>query len=140
MKLPARFVSPIPFAAAITLSALAIGCADTVKPPILAREDSYQREQIHLTSLDVRRHTAVEAPILSRDDAGLLFVTVPIRAATDQKLYVDYRVTFFDRTGVVLNQTGWLHKTLPPNIPDQITFNSTSPRAADFQMDLRESE
>jgi hypothetical protein len=126
--------------AVVSLAMLGGGCADNVKAPIAAREDPYQREQIHMTSLEVRRHTAVEAPILTRDDGGLLFVTVPVRAATDQKLYVDYRVTFFDRAGGVLNQTGWLHKTLPPNTPDQITFNSTSPRAVDFQMDLREAE
>jgi hypothetical protein len=77
---------------------------------------------------------------VSRDDAGLLFVNVPIRATTDLKLYVDYRVTFFDRNGQPLNQTGWMQKTLAPNIPDQITVNSSSSRAADFQMDLRYSE
>ena len=116
------------------------GCADTVKPPIAARQDPYQREQIHIAQIDLRRHTAVEAPILTRDDAGLLFVTIPIRAATDLKLYIDYRATFFDRSGQPLNQTAWFHKTLTPNTPDQITFNSTSSRAVDFQMDLRYAE
>ena len=116
------------------------GCVDTVEPPILARQDPDAREQIHITSIDLRRHTAVDAPILTRDDAGLLFVTVPVRAATNLKLYVDYRATFFDQTGETLYQTGWLHKTLSPNTPDQITFNSNSARAVDFQMDLRYSE
>ena len=78
----------------VTCTLLA-GCADTVKPPIQARQDPYQREQVHIASMDLRRHTAVEAPIVSRDDGGLIRVQVPIRAATDKKLYVDYRVTFF---------------------------------------------
>ena len=117
-----------------------LGCVDTVKPPIAARQDPYQREQIHIAQIDLRRHTAVDAPILIRDDAGLLFVTVPVRAATDLKLYIDYRITFFDRTGQPINQTTWFHKTLTPNTPDQITFNSTSSRAVDFQMDLRYAE
>ena len=125
---------------ALAMGVMALGCADTVKPPILARQDPYQREQVHIDSLDLRRHTAVEAPQLARDDAGLLYVTLPIRATTDLKLYVDYRVTFFDRAGQPINQTGWFHKTLTPNTPDQITVNSTSSRAADFQMDLRYSE
>jgi hypothetical protein len=127
----------------IALSALSVflcGCADTVKPPITARQDPYQREQVHITSMDLRRSTAVDAPIVSRDDGGLIHVQVPIRAATDKKLYVDYRVTFFDRNGQALNQTGWLHKTLTPNTPDQISFNSTTPLASDFQMDVRYSE
>jgi hypothetical protein len=124
---------------AVTL-VLSFGCADTVKEPILARQDPYQREQIHIASMDLRRHTAVEAPIMTRDDAGILFVTVPIRAATNLELYVDYRVTFFDRNGQTLHQTSWLHKTLAPNVPDQIMFNSTTNRATDFQMDLRYSK
>ena len=125
---------------AVTMLATFLGCADEVKPPIQARQDPYQREQIHIASYDLRRHTAVDAPIVTRDDGGLLHVQVPIRAATDLKLYVDYRVTFFDRNGAEVNQTGWMHKTLTPNTPDQITFNSTSPLATDFQMDLRYSE
>ncbi len=126
----------------LTLAALftLAGCADTIKPPIQARQDPYQREQIHITNMDLRRHTAVDHPFITRDDGGLLQVQVPIRAATNLKLYIDYRVTFFDRNGQEITQTGWLHKTLSPNTPDQITFNSTSPRAADFQLDLRYSE
>jgi hypothetical protein len=125
---------------AVTTLATFLGCADEVKPPISARQDPYQREQIHITSYDLRRHTAVDSPVVTRDDGGLLHVQVPIRAATDLKLYVDYRVTFFDRNGAEVNQTGWMHKTLSPNTPDQITFNSTSALATDFQMDLRYSE
>jgi hypothetical protein len=126
---------------ALALPILSIGCADTVKEPILARQDPYQREQVHIASMDLRRHTAIEAPIMTRDDAGILFVTVPIRATTNRELYVDYRVTFFDRNGQpVYPQTSWLSKTLAPNVPDQITFNSTTNRVTDFQMDLRYSK
>ena len=117
-----------------------IGCSDAVKPPIIPRNDPYSREQIHITDDDLRSHTAVQTPMLTRDDAGLLFVNLPIRAATNLKLYVDYRVTWFDRNHDVLSQTSWMHKTLPPNVPDQITFNSTTPRVVDFQIDLRYSE
>jgi hypothetical protein len=76
--------------------------------------------------------------MVARDDSGdILHVTVPIRSAIDKRLYVDYRVSFFDRNGQLLNQTGWLTKTLEMNTPDQITVNSMSPRAADFQVDFR---
>src|SRR5258706_3092768 len=119
---------------------VALGCSDDVKPPILARSDPYIPAQVHVASHDLRRHIAVGQPQVSRDDAGLLFVTLPIRAATDQKLYVDYPVSFFDRNGAPLSQTEWLHKTLTANVPDQITVNSSSSRAADFQMDLRYSQ
>ena len=119
---------------------LSAGCADAVKAPIQSRNDPYPHDQVHIASMDLRRHTAVAPPILRRDDAGLLHVTVPVRAATNLTLHVDYRVTFVDQTGGPISQTGWMQKTLSPNIPDEISFNSTSPRAADFQMDLRYSE
>jgi hypothetical protein len=115
-----------------------IGCTNSVKPPIEGRGDPFDRQQIHFASEDLRRATAVAAPTASRDEAGnILYVTVPIRAATNQILYVDYRVSFFDRTGQLLNQTGWFTKTLEPNTPDQIVVNALGPRAADFQVDFR---
>ena len=114
---------------------LASGC---VKAPIEGRLDPYESKQIHFASADLKRRTAVGMPNAQRDDAGnILYITVPVRAATDTELHVDYRVTFFDRNGQVLNQTGWFTRTLAPNVPDYVTVNSMGGRAADFQMDLR---
>lgn len=121
--------------AAISFSTLA--CTG-VKPPIEPRADPYDRQQVHVSSEDLRRSTAIGTPLASRDDAGnILYITLPIRSATNQTLYVDYRVTFFDASGQVLNQTTWFTKTLEANTPDQIRVNSLGGRAADFQIDLR---
>jgi len=127
------------FAAVLALFATPamLGCEEYVKPPIAGRQDPYQREQIHLASEDLRAETALDKPQISRDDGGLLHVTVPIRAAINKQLYIDYRVTFFDRDGAPINTTGWFTKTLTPNVPDQVIVNSTSPLAADFQVDIR---
>jgi hypothetical protein len=110
------------------------GC---VKSPNYARNDPFMPAQIQISDDDLRKNTAFSQPIVSRDAAGLLLVTVPLRAATDLTLYVDYRTTFFDRTGRPIQQTGWLNKTLYPNVFDNIQINSVSPEAADFEMDLR---
>jgi hypothetical protein len=112
-----------------------IGCG--VKAPIEGRQDPYGPSQIQYTDEDLRTHTAVGTPVLSRDGSGLLHVNVPIRAATNKQLYIDYRISFFDRGGQPLSQSGWLSKTLAPNVFDQITANSMSPLATDFQVDLR---
>lgn len=113
------------------------GCNETVKPPIQGRNDPYQLSQVHFASDALRRATAVGQPMVARDDAGNLFVTIPIRSAIDKTLFVDYRVTFFDQNGQPINSTSWFTKTLEQNTPDRITVNSTSPRAADFQVDFR---
>ena len=126
-------------ASVLSLSILAavalVGC---VKPPIEGRLDPYTESQIHFASKELRNDTAVGTPLASRDNEGnILYVTIPVRAATNKELHVDYRVTFKDKNGQMLNQTGWFTKTLPPNIPDSITVNSMGPRAADFQVDFR---
>jgi hypothetical protein len=114
-----------------------IGC-EYVRPPIQGRQDPYVPAQMHFDSDTLRRNTAVGAPDVSRDEAGILFVNVPIRSAINKTLYVDYRVTFFDKTGQPVGKPlGWFTKTLEPNTPDQIQVNSTSNQAADFQIDFR---
>ncbi len=122
-----------------TIASLAfLGCNSSVRPPIEGRMDPYVPPQVTFAQKDLARDTAVSAPNLQRDDAGnLLHVTLPIRSATNQTLYVDYKVTFLDRDGGVLSETGWKSKTLEANTPDSISVNSTSPRASDFQLALR---
>lgn len=124
-------------AMAILLIGVLIGCGG-VKAPKQPRMDPYRPGQVHVTSEDLRKKTAVGEPVVTRDEVGrLLFVTVPIRSASNLKLYVDYRVTFFDSAGAVIEQTGWMNKTLEPNVPDQVVVNSKTPRAANFQVDVR---
>ncbi len=112
------------------------GCG--VKAPIEGRQDPYASSQIMFASKSLRNDTAVNTPSVSRDEAGgILHITVPIRAATNLQLYIDYRTTFFDRNGQQISQTGWTRKTLAPNVSDRIVVNSMGPTAADFQIDLR---
>jgi hypothetical protein len=125
---------------AAALSFASFACQTGVKPPIQGRADPYDAQQIHFATDDLRRSTAVGAPIASRDDSGnILYVTIPIRSAVNQTLYVDYRVTFFDKSGQALSSSGWLPKTLEANTPDRVEVRSLGPRAADFQVDFRYS-
>ncbi len=94
-----------------------------------------------MVSQDLREDTAIQEPMMTVGQGGILHVTLPIRSTIDRKLYVDYRVRFFDANHHPLGGQGdWIPKILPPNTPDMITFNSTGPGAADFQIDLRWSE
>ena len=125
--------------ASIALALVVIGC-NSVKAPIEGRHDPYPAGQIHFASGVLRDNTAVGTPVASRDDTGnILYITIPIRSTSSAPMYVDYRVTFFDRNGQQLNQTGWFTRLLNPNIPDSISVNSMGPRAADFQVDFRDA-
>jgi uncharacterized protein YcfL len=123
-----------------TILALALlasaGCQSGPRPP----NNTYGPPQIYFATEELRRDTQVDQPVVNRDENNLLRVTIPIRSAINYRLYVDYRVTWFDANGQPLNEhTGWLTKTLEPNVADHVTVTSTSPRAANFQVDFRYS-
>ncbi|MEO6434423.1 MAG: hypothetical protein ABIP55_01510 [Tepidisphaeraceae bacterium] len=134
-RLIAMSMTTVLFTGILLAGAIFTGC---VKPPIQGRLDPYPSEQIHFASRELRNDTAVGSPIASRDEEGnILHVEVPIRAATNKELHIDYRVTFKNQNGQTLWKPGWFTKTLAPNIPDSILVNSSGPRAADFQVDFR---
>jgi hypothetical protein len=113
-----------------------VGCS--VNAPIQPRMDPYSPSQIHMDSDQLRSDTAVGTPNAHRDDSGILFVTVPIRSAIDKTLYVDCYVTWLDKNEQPIgDRMGPKTITLDPNTPSSVTFNSTTPRAADFQIDFR---
>lgn len=115
------------------------GCG--VKAPLEGRNDPYDSAQIHFAQKNLKKSTAVKMPVAARDPKGeILYITVPIRSTINKQLYVDYRVTWFDASGLELNSTGWMSKTLAPNTPDAVTVNSTTERATDFQVDFRWSQ
>jgi uncharacterized protein YcfL len=117
------------------------GCTSSPKPPLNARDDPYRPEQVQYVDTDLRSDTAVGIIKLDRDQAGILYVTVPIRATTNKTRSIDYRVTFFDERGRPLAGTaGWTPKMLNGNTFEYITANSLTPEAKDFQMDLRFSK
>jgi uncharacterized protein DUF1425 len=117
--------------------AISPAACQRVRPPVEPREDTAGWPQIMLADRDLQRRIAVRQPQVSQDRAGLLFVTVPVRNTTAQQFTMEYRVTFFDRNHAPIQQTTWFPKTMPPHTQETITVNSTSPRADDFQIDLR---
>jgi len=124
------------YTALLFIITLAAGCG--VSAPIEGRHDPFVPPQVQFTSEDLRTDTAIGTPITSRDPYGYLKVTVPIRNTNNKQLYIDYRVTFLDKNGQPLyTPTGWIGKTLAPNVSDNIMATSTNPAAADFQIDLR---
>lgn len=116
---------------------LAAGCNNVVRPPIEPHADPFEGRQIHFNSYELQRDVVVGNPTRSRDDAGLMHITVPVRSVIDRQLYVQYRVFFFDRNHQEVNKIDWTDKTLTANTPDQITANSTSSAAVDFQVDFQ---
>ena len=116
------------------------GCTPRVRGPIEPREDLSPWPQIMLSDRDLARRIAVRQPVVERDPAGLLFVTVPVRSTTRHQMTIEYRSTFYDRNHTPIFQSTWFPRTLTPYTQDTIQANSTSGRAEDFQIDIREAK
>ena len=122
----------------LTLLGALHGCSGT-QAPIDPRGETYLPGQVQLADENLRRNTRFGQPQVTRDAAGLLFVTVPVRATINETLHVQYRATFFDANGQPLpgSPTTWIDKTLNPRVFELVSINSTSPQAADFTIDFR---
>ena len=133
-----RLPMPALLAAAFVAAAAGAGCSST-QPPIDPRQETYLPRQIQLADTNLRRVTRFGQPQVTRDPAGLLFVTIPVRATINETVYAQYRVTFLDESGQPLpgSPTTWFDKTLNPRVFESITVNSTSSRATDFTVDFR---
>lgn len=118
----------------VTLAAVLAGCQS--EAPLAARQEQYDYPWLMVGSKDLRASTMVSDARRSRDDAGLLHVSVPIRNVTDKQLYVDYRVTFYDRNQMPLPQEYRNTLTIPARTARDAKFNSTSPKAETFQMEI----
>jgi hypothetical protein len=128
-----RFILP-----ALTILTLA-GCAPRARGPIEPREDLSPWPQIMLADRDLARRIFVRQPVVERDPAGLLYVTVPVRSNTRRQMTIEYRSTFYDRNHTPIFQSTWFPRTMTPYTQDTISANSTSNRAEDFQIDIREA-
>ena len=140
-KVTDRMNYRLPIFAIIAAALLAAGCrSNNVKGTYAGRNDPYDRTQIAFSGTygpQLERQTAVQQPIATRDSSNLLRVTVPVRSAVDDTLYVEYQVTFLDSAGQQIQQLAWQPKTLEANVPNEVSFVSASPRAADFRCAFR---
>jgi len=121
----------------IALAVSAAACAPKVRAPVEPRADPHGEPQINLASRELQGRIAVRRPQVSQDEAGLMFVTVPIRNTTSRQLTIEYRATFFDRNRLPIQETTWFPRTLTAHTQQTFTINSTSPEADDFQIDIR---
>ena len=124
----------------IALAVTAGACTPKVRGPVEPREDTAGSPQIMLASRELQDRIAVRAPVVSQDEAGLLFVTVPVRNTTSRQMTIEYRATFFDRNRVPIQETTWFPRTLTAHTQQSFTVNSTSPQADDFQIDIRQAK
>jgi hypothetical protein len=125
----------------LSVLAIAAGCADKQVQTARGRADTGDHYGVILSQQQkdqLRHDTAFEPERVTRDQYGLLNVTVPLRSAIQHTLYLEYQYTFFDGSGrKIEGPLGWNLVTLEAGSPGTIQFTSTSPQAANYQLNIR---
>ncbi|HEY0008460.1 MAG TPA: DUF1425 domain-containing protein, partial [Tepidisphaeraceae bacterium] len=117
-----------------------VGCK-SITPASRGREDITDHRGVFFDRThreQLRSSTAVLQDRVTRDQFGLLSVTIPIRSTVDRSLYLEYSYEFFDSTGKsVEGPLGPRRFTLDPGSPGTIQFSSTSNAASDYRVTVR---
>jgi hypothetical protein len=125
----------------VGLLGIMAGCAQNPPPYREGRAERYAPPQVQITGIgaeDLQYSTVIDRPQTWRDPSNILYVVVPVRNTSEKVLHVQYQYNFLDAQGAPLPENiAWNRKTLEPGATERIMFNSTSARAADFQLNLR---
>jgi len=124
----------------LCLAAAALGaCGCTTEPAELKPE-----ENPYLTQgrIQFESHLTDEVIDIVRVDtervgAGLLKVILTVRNKRKSNLFAEFRTTFLDERGHVLEQTNWEPIELNARTVSEYTCTSMSTKAADYQIIIR---
>jgi uncharacterized protein YcfL len=118
-------------------AALLVGCQ--ASGPIAGRQDQAPAEpNVTFASKSLAKATELKAARVARTEGGLLSVTQPIRAETDDALEIEYRFVWRDAQGrVVPPQMTWRHKRLESYVLEFLEGNAVSDNAVDWLLELR---
>ena len=126
--------------ATLLIAAALVGCR-SVTPPSRGRADVTDHRRVFFETAhqdQLQNSTALDAERISRDQFGLLTVTIPIRSTVRRSLYLEYNYEFFDASGKsVEGPLGWRRLSLDGGTPTTIQFTSTSEVAEDYRVSIR---
>lgn len=121
------------------LPCLMTGC-DTVKAPHAPEPDplgplAYPKIS---TEGELGKHLYYVKPIVRRDEAVPLKVTVPLRLRDDKPVNAQYRFTFLDRDGAPLDPPmDWRFMVLPPRLQVFMEGTAINDAAVDWRLEVR---
>ena len=79
-----------------------------------------------------------QEPEVTRTRNDLMRVTVPVRARSDETLYVEYRVIWLDEEGQPIGpEMTWAPLRLSPRVPEYVSATSSSERAENYSFQFR---
>jgi uncharacterized protein YcfL len=114
------------------------GCkADT--SPIGGQYDEVSRyPNITLSQGTLQEALGFQEPIVSRTADNFMHVSLPVRARSNEELLIEYRVIWLDASLQPLRpETAWVPLRLEPRQPYNITVQSTTPLATNYNLQFR---
>lgn len=118
---------------------LLAGCKSTTKQAIIHVEDNphVQQGRIQFENSSMDELIQIVRVDSERLNGGLLKVYVTVRNLKKDNFWSEFRTTFLDERGHVLEQTNWEPIQLTARTVSEYTCTSISSRAADYQIVVR---
>ena len=116
----------------------AAGCNTTEPAKLKPEENPYlTQSRIQFESHTTDQVVAIVRVDTERVGAGLLKVILTVRNKRKSNLFAEFRTTFLDDAGHVLEQTNWEPIELNARTVSEYTCTSMSTKAADYQIIIR---
>ena len=118
---------------------LLAGCKSTMKPADTHLEDNpyLQQGRIQFENSSMGELVHIARVDTERVNGGLLKVIVTVRNLKKDNFWSEFRTTFLDERGHVLEQTNWEPIELNARTVTEYTCTSINSRAADYQIVVR---
>lgn len=126
----------------LTIVFLVTACGCTTEQASLHPETNPYLTQgrIQFESSTTKNIVQVVRVDTSRLPTGLLKIFITLRNTKKENLWADFRTTFLDGQGHVLEQTNWEPILLNARTVSEYTCTSLSNRAADYQVIIRKPQ
>jgi uncharacterized protein YcfL len=122
----------------IALVTVLAGCKADTGPIGPISDEALTYPQLTLSDRSLQKKVGFQKPVVSQTGDGLLHVTVPLRARTDEPVLLEYKPVWLDKSGrPVPPELSWRHMRLEPRQPANIVVNATSKEATDFNIQFR---
>ncbi len=126
--------------AGLCLAALLLaGCKSMMKPADTHLEDNpyLQQGRIQFENSSMGELVHIARVDTERVNGGMLKVIVTVRNLKKDNFWSEFRTTFLDERGHVLEQTNWEPIELNARTVTEYTCTSINSRAADYQIVVR---
>ncbi len=129
---------PITAIAALASALLLVACNHYTAPPA-ARGDVLTRDQYpNIVATGGLSNYLLINDVSEIDRNGLLDLSVDMRWAGREPVYVEYRFFFLDRSGrPEYNEPAWRRAEAGPGLATNLRANATRPTSTDWRLEIR---